>query len=400
MINDRHDWSSSFIETLQWRTDVKRARDGESEERIALRSSPRRTVRTGMHVGVKKDGELHGSETQGQIKFLPGATKPTEAVAGDTLRLPQNADFYGFDAGDVAIVSADGTVQIEEATPTQTDLLIFDSAVTVTLGDVVYPLMNVRLAGPMELGVRSSFLRTAEAEWIQTDSTRWYGDEDDLTLTRDSNLETFEPVSGADDVEVFWREASDQGESLAVRVEQFDPGLGDIDFFDVDGIPRATIRKTIVLIGREEIWSMRRFLYRQRGRYGAFFVPAGHDLGFQEVAEDSGTNFWVVSDTGWVDTLPDARFAVVGHYADGTRSYHTIGDVADESHPSLPIGGGEYWLLNAYPAFGATAPVAVDWLVYSRLANDAHSIEWTSTDTASIDLEFYPLQFPSSWPGV
>lgn len=403
------DWGGGVVETLSWSTSVALSRDGSTEERRSVRPTPHREIRFGAHVDASLDLEIHADWGGDSVRWLPGATYPAETGSGLTqIDLTVAPHLLGFEQDrDALVVSADGTTQQTTVTGiviAGTPSILVSPAVDVVDGDYLVPLIDARLASSFEVARSSPTRRAGEVVYIQTSSARHDApggvDEFDLSTSLDPDIETIEPESGAAEIEVFWRRPSGQGEGYSRRVEEVNPGLGARSFVDVDSITRVGFTHDHALLSRQDAWSFRRFLYRRRGRLDPCFVPAGHWIEFLGTRHDSGTDFWAIVDHGWASTVPDSRFAIVLHLADGTRSYHTIGEIADSSHATLPVPAGEAWILNPYPAvtsYDADDVIGVDWLVYARLATDTISIAWASSTTARASLEWAPVPWPSEW---
>ena len=404
------DWAGPVTETLSWTTAVTRSRDG-SEERRCNRPAPRRDIAFAAHVDARSDLEFHGDDYGGTlIRWLPGATYPQTLGNGVTqIDVADRPDHLGFEVGrEALVVSPDGTLQQTTVTAlvlAGTPSVFVDVGVDIVLGDVFVPAVAARLDRTFNLDRPSASLRRGEVSFLQTESARWPEaggvDEFDLTTGLEVGVETFEPEAGAELVEVFYRAPSLQAEAVSRRLEQLDTGLGSIDIREIDGITRVAFSQTYELFSRAEIWSMRRMLYRRRGRFEPVFVPAGHHIRFIGTTNHGGTDYWVLEDNGWASAVPDARFGLVLHRADGTRSYHLFEELADESHATLPVPAGEAWVVNPYPAatsLDAADVRAADWLVYVRLESDVAVLRYSSALTASIELDWVPVPWPSSWP--
>lgn len=388
------DWSGGFAETLQWGTSVRLSRGGAVESRQCVRPHPVRTLQVGLFVDPAVDLDWqHPDNATRTVKFLPGAVRDFSVVSADTVNLGVRAEALGFDFREALILSTDGTEQVEVASPSG-DLLIFDSAMTWSDGDVIYPLVDVAQLSTLAMTRFSGLAHGAQVELTQTSSARYFGDEFGSVPGYDVFRDVISPAVGVDQ-EVFVSRGASVSSSVGRRWEVADPGVGARDYYEVDDIARLRVDQSHLLATHAEILSMRRALYRRAGRLRPCFVGTGHTLDIVGVSDFAGVSIYRTEDIGWANAaVTDARRAVSVTDSAGAITHHFV-ELAS-TFSGTPAPDGESFIVAESDDFPAD-PVKVEWLFWARLDSDAHTIQHLSCGVATVELSWVALSFPESW---
>lgn len=365
------------VEGFEWQTDVLTS-DAGNEQRIALRSLPRRALEyryllTGQDQRTAEN-TLHGNigGVWGVPVWFDSTALPAALSAGETvLTLP--AEHRDYAAGGTLVITtgpyAHEVVGIDAVTATTVTL----STPTVQdwpAGARVMPLRFGRIVDASASGARFTgdalqqvlqFALIGPQPWPAADESS-------------GNYRSY-PVW---DAALDWR--SNPGTGIERPFDELDTRLSD-PLRDLRGGPLSTASISTTLNGRAAIGQHRRWLHARRGRQRAFWLPApAQDLQLAaNVAHGAATlDVQHASYAARVEQDPSRRDLDI-RLRNGTRIRRrvtgstVISPTVERLNLDSAIATG----------FSATAVDRIAWLTLTRLAADVQSLQWWGPDIAT-----------------
>ena len=261
-------WSTPIIERLEWRTDVLLAYNG-SEQRIALRQTPRRYFEFGFLVPTllerqKLEAAISANGSQSwDLPIWTDSTPCTSAVSNGDVVVYADTVGRDFVAGGKALLLATNgnTLIINISTFTATQLNLSSAVVGAwPIETAVIPLRTAyleqnqqisRFTGSAIYGV-VRFLCDDISEWPTTTETEY---RDYPVLTTSTN----------------WRQDLTLDYQRKMQIVDF--GVGGIYRDDESSMSVFIQSHHFVLDSRQKITDFRKFLYSRRGRLNALWIP-------------------------------------------------------------------------------------------------------------------------------
>lgn len=261
-------WSSPIIERLEWRTDVLLAYDG-SEQRIALRQTPRRYFEFGFLVSTlleRQKLEVTISANGSQAWDLPlwtDSTPCTSAVGnGDVIVY---ADTIGRDfvaGGKALLLAANGSSLIINISTLTTTQLNLSSAVVGSwpIETSVIPLRTAYLEPSQQISRFTGSVIYGVVRFLLDDISIYSA----ATLTQYRGYDVLEmPSNWMQDLTLDYQR----------KIQVIDFGVGGIYRDDESSLPVFVQSHAWTLDNRQKITDFRKFLYSRRGRFKALWIP-------------------------------------------------------------------------------------------------------------------------------
>lgn len=375
------DWSDGVRETLEWLSDVMRARDGVTQRR-SLRDTPRRSIAfEALTEGQSRrlaDALLadFGARVSALPMWMDGQTLAQDLPAG-ALSIPALTDGYDFVDGGLAILWRSVTswepVQITAVGPAALTL----ERPTLNAwprGTRLWPLRSVRLVQPGEQSVITDAAAGFAVEFRVAEPAQW-------TAQAPAEMYLGWPVI---------ERSPDRGDDIPLLTDR---SMSEIDAEIVDapvirdhagiGFQRQTHRHR--LFGRAEQSALRALLYWLRGRQRAAWVPSWHN-DLVPVATLLGNSLQIewAGYSRFGRTQPGRRDIRIEPFV-GAVSYHRITGASES-------GAIEQLSIDP-PVVGSFEPAEIrriSFMTLSTLASDA--VEWrhlTDSDgVADVTLEW------------
>lgn len=261
------------VETLEWRTDVLRSREG--EQRVALRRWPRETLALrhrldNMALGRAAEVARAGFGVPMILPLWHMAQTPAAAVARGDTSLPLDTALADFRAGGGVAVAVDGgPAALAEIASVDPGALILTAPLDAQLpaGPVapgrvaVMPAREAVLAAPMDVARRRASDTMASTRWIlrgTADPAPW-----------DGPMLAQMPIVDAPSVM-----RRPLASSLSRAVEYVDNGAGAVAVEPVRDVFERGETITLRAQGAAERWALRRRLWAFRGRQARFWLPS------------------------------------------------------------------------------------------------------------------------------
>lgn len=270
------------IESLEWATDVFRAKS--SEQRIALRTQPRRTF---SYAHFMRDQEANYARTlvrnaQGGDGFLVPDWTQSDSVgavsSGAGVSIPANlGDVY---YGDRALLWG------SELSNESIDVTWDSNGLTADVAGnyfsaTILPLWAGNSPQGLSVSRTGQNLNTVQIEFILTESA-------DLAS---SSYPQYRGIDLLDDCPVI---AGGLEEGLRYEVTTFDNVSGDVYYLRARSVPEFTCQMNWLVTSRPALFSLRQWLHSRKGRQKAFWMSSlGKDLTPVSI---SGTTLTVYND--------------------------------------------------------------------------------------------------------
>ena len=303
---------SDMQETLEWRTEVLRSRNG--EQRIALRFYPRTTLT--MDYILESDEFFKSSllvkNHSLEPFYLPFWKEGTHVgsliSADDTIPLDTTNKRF---KGKALLLDNDDSYQVVDISQINpNDLVLTEPLGRPFINAFVVPLGDFKLTRPLEVKKGPEDYYEAKARFISTDDYDFTGTVNYPTHLGEYVL-TDRPVTKSGVTDKFEREFS-----------ILDNETGNIWYTPDFDYPIATSQMSWINIHPDELYEIRRFLAYLKGKQGQFWVPswnADFVLTQDILAAD---DFLVVKDNNIRDYLDSLHVAVV--MKDGTFFFRKV----------------------------------------------------------------------------
>lgn len=261
-------WQTPIIERLEWRTDVLLAYDG-SEQRIALRQSPRRYFEFGFLVPTlierqKLEAAISANGSQAwDLPIWTDSTPCTSAIShGDVVVY---ADTIGRDfvaGGKALLLATNGnSLIINISTLTDTQLNLSSAVVGAwPIETAVIPLRTAYLEHNQQISRFTGSAIYGVVRFLCDDISNWSTATE--TIYRDYPVLTTASNWSQDITTDYQR-----------KMQIVDFGVGGIYRDDESSLPVFIQSHHFVLDSRQKITDFRKFLYSRRGRLNALWIP-------------------------------------------------------------------------------------------------------------------------------
>ena len=261
-------WQTPIIERLEFKTDVLLAYDG-SEQRIALRQTPRRYFEFGFLVSTlierqKLEAAISANGSQSwDLPLWTDSTPCTSAIShGDVVVY---ADTIGRDfvaGGKALLLATNGNsliINISTLTDTQLNL---SSAVVGSwpIETAVIPLRTAYLEQSQQISRFTGSAIYGVVRFLCDDISNWSTATE--TIYRDYPVLTIASNWSQDITTDYQR-----------KMQIVDFGVGGIYRDDESSLPVFIQSHHFVLDSRQKITDFRKFLYSRRGRLNALWIP-------------------------------------------------------------------------------------------------------------------------------
>lgn len=367
-------WQTPIIERLEFKTDVLLAYDG-SEQRIALRQSPRRYFEFGFLVPTllerqKLEAAISANGSQSwDLPIWTDSTPCTSAINnGDTVVY---ADTVGRDfvaGGKALLLAANGNTLIINISTLTTTQLNLSSAVVGSwpIETSVIPLRTAYLEQSQQISRFTGSAIYGVVRFLCDDISTWPTATE--TEYRDYPVLTT-PSNWSQDLTLDYQR----------KMQIVDFGVGGIYRDDESSLPVFIQSHHFVLDSRQKITDFRKFLYSRRGRLNALWIPTFMpDLSF--VALSSTT--LDITNIGYTTLYNQAvnRRDVRIELSNGDVYYRRIVASAVISNTVERLT-----LNNTLPSSDIEK---ISFMMFGRLDTDGIELAWSYGDYVDVKLNF------------
>lgn len=377
-------WADPVDETLSYKTEVLRAFDG-SEQRIALRTRPRRTFAFTPLAAGRRSREMHRLLSTWQnrtyaMAYWPKGVWCLGGAPAGSVTVVLDEPLQGLQAGGIAVFRHGEGSHILEV----------DAVDGVTL------TLNSPLTDPVEKDTRVFLGLNVHSE--QTVSSRRLTSQVGQFRARfremhipERQATTAAPVTWRG-LEVFM---TPPNWSRSVDIEHewnfdwVDSGRGPFDFRTPNDFPTDVRKMTFLATSRGAVDAIEAFYHRCRGRRGEFYMPTWDaDVPLPGSVLGVGDLRLPVEDKADADRMNVERVYrnVVVRLSDGTNLYRQMYTGGDSpSGPGVLLDAG--WPRDLHPG----DVLAIHFLPRCRLASDDMTIRWLTDGKAEISLAYQVL---------
>lgn len=385
----RPNWSSSFTETVEFKTDIITSTAG-NEQRRALRARPRlRFEFQAMPVAEElvAFNRLMAKDRAGAVlmPYFGGALYTvTPFLTGDNSVEVEAEDRF-FVGTKLFVCSAEDfqvfTVDTVTGLPGNATLLTFEEESTSDwpVGSLVLTALPGWLDDDLTAPRRTS--KVAEAAIAFTANPEFvppYADGTPDTVFDGREVFPFAPN---------WSENLDVTHSWPTLRSDFERGA--IRVFRPVQFPSELREAAFLAIGEPEAFAMKQFFVRMRGQRGEFYMPTGeNDLPpVAQLVAGQSTLFVAGVETEAAYDGSTVFRAIRVLLTDGTELYRKVN--------SIFVTGGNSQL-NLSAAWASTIPLSaiesVSWMPVCRLASDILTLEWVTDAVATTRLAIRTLE--------
>lgn len=371
-------WQTGIIERLEWLTNVIEAEDG-SEQRIALRQTPRRIFEFTFLVEERQQAELeaklwaNGAKAW-DVPIWTDKAYSTSPLFDGSMVVPVDTAYRDFAVGNkvllqdkyhqrlatIAAVNASYLTLTAampydmepetEVTPVRTGYLDQSQQVTRFTGNAIYDVVRFQLYDISSHAAESAAYSYRDYPVYEGAVTGWQND----------------PVT-----------------SYQRKTEIVDFGGGGIYRDDLTGLPKLASSHYWMLPSRQAIADFRAFLYARRGRLNALWLPSSlPDLQLTSTTASAALQLNVLN-IGYTDnySLAKNRRDIRIELQDGTILYRRITACAviDDQTEQLTI--------NIAPGIDLVPDEIerISFMVFSRLQADAVEMAWQWGDLVNVN---------------
>ena len=380
----RPNLAQPIVERLEWLTDVFESRNG-TEERIALRSFPRRSLEynilTQGNAAARLDGVLWGHQAKRVV--LPIWTDRVDT----TVNIPAGSSFVEIETGDaefteggIAVLWQNAeTVEAVEIFSVEVNGLVLVGLTTKTFpaGSRVYPALYARM--PEEISVNRVTNNAAQSSVRFEIENRAIPPQSDATIYRAQEVNLRRPnwVQGI-------------REPHRRRVERLDYVLGAIFVDDLSGVPVVRQTHSYMLKTRSDTLAFRKWLYARAGRLNSFWQPQASIAMHLSSGVTSGATTFSVKKLNAVSNYEmniGRRDLAIRHRPSGTVFFARV--------LSKVAGAGEtdvFTIDTAFPFSGSSDDIVSNWLMVSRFEADAIDIAWQNNSVAVCNIDIRSIR--------
>lgn len=373
-------WATPVVETLEWKTEVHRARNGK-EQRRTLRVIPRR----GFEFNLLLQGEMAAMFDaylwgwQHRHFALPVWTDigrlTANLYAGETV-IPVNTANLGFRVGDYALIYFNPKIfELVEIDAVASDSItaVDQLGVDWPSGTKVYPVILAHLTQQAQATRHTSAVEQLNSLMFDTSPDTAY-----------DHIEVSTPATMYDGIEVItakpnWKAAINN--DFTRQFDVVDAEVGPIGYYDGEATSRVTRPFSWFLRNRDEIMEFRSLMGRLRGQAKTVWVPSWHD-DFIVAGSNVLDQSTLIIKGSWFHTLvgiDTSRDRLSIRLANGTTHCRRIESMA-------PDYTADITLIQLDTTLGATVQPGdgsrIQLLLRCRLATDKIVIPWL-TDSVS-----------------
>ena len=371
-------WQTPIIERLEWRTDVLLAYDG-SEQRIALRQTPRRYFEFGFLVPTllerqKLEAAISANGSQSwDLPLWTDSTPCTSAISNGAVTVSLDTTSRDFVAGGKALLlGANGDTQIINISTLTTTQLNLSSAVSGAwpIETSVVPLRTAYLEPSQQI---SRFTGSAIYGVV-----RFLCDDISTSPTQSSTQ-----YRGHDVLETPSNWMQDLTLDYQRKMQVIDFGVGGIYRDDESSLPVLIQSHHFVLDSRQKITDFRQFLYSRRGRLNALWIPSFMpDLTFVSLSSTALDIAYIDYTTLYNQAINRRDIRI--ELSNGNVYYRRI--VAS----TVLSGTVERLTLDSVLGVSVTANDVekISFMMFGRLDTDAIELAWSWGDYVDVKANF------------
>ena len=371
-------WSTPIIERLEWRTDVLLAYDG-SEQRIALRQTPRRYFEFGFLVPTllerqKLEASISANGSQSwDLPIWTDSTPCTSAISdSDTVVYVDTVGRDFVEGGKALLLAANGNTLIINISTLTTTQLNLSSAVVGSwpIETSVIPLRSAYLEQSQQISRFTGSAIYGVVRFLLDDiSTHAVA-----TLTQYRSYDVLEIASN-------WKQDLNSDYQRKMQVVDFG---NSVYRDDESGLPTFVQGHMWALDSRQKITDFRKFLYSRRGRLNALWVPSFMpDLSFVSL---SSVVYLDVTNIGYTTLYNQSinRIDIRIELTNGNVYYRRI--IAS----AVVSGTVERLTLDSGLGVSITADDVekISFMMFGRLDADAVELAWSWGDYVDVAANF------------
>ena len=284
---------TSFTEVLEWKTDVIRAKG--AEQRFALRTRPRQVFNFTYVMDPPAFSKAKSfSRSQAEKEFLLprwGDLSYLGAISSTTTILNFDTRFANYAEGAQVIVY-DEYDHYEAATI----LTLTDTSITLVTG--LTKDYTKAVVAPLQIATFINFFEAdrQKAEFIKATASFQSLDSTDLAALWQEEYPFFRGHEVMMDRPIV---TGDIREAYKSDISQVDDGVALIWRGTQRNYPTKEAQVAWHLLSREELWSLRLWLYTRRGKWRGFWLPSWNkDLELTQPISSTDTTI-TISDVGY-----------------------------------------------------------------------------------------------------
>jgi hypothetical protein len=369
----RPDWSNPIEERMEWVTDVLTAYDG-TEQRIALRSNPRRNIGYQFAIDNASDRRKFeamlfnwGARTWLLPVWMEGSALSSGLASGESTVTLDRVDGNWQEGGYGIIWASAFSYEIVKVDTINGDEITFEAATGTEFspGAVIYPAVTGILGDRQALNrfTRDTEYGRCQFQVFETETVA----ADSPTTYRGLPVITQAPHWQRDITHDFVR-----------KLQEIDFRIGKFAIEDESEMPFNVISHHWVANGKDEIDALRSFIYARQGKQKAVWLPT------------FAPDILMVASAGSASVYIDVEYAYIlkhlwGHQNrkdirielyDGTVIYRRVTDVTEQSATV------ERLTINS--ALGVDIDPddveRISWMSVARLDSDSISFAWMYDD--------------------
>lgn len=367
-------WQTPIIERLEFKTDVLLAYDG-SEQRIALRQSPRRYFEFGFLVPTLLDRQkleaaisANGSQSW-DLPLWTDSTPCTSAIShGDVVIY---ADTIGRDfvaGGKALLLATNGNSLIINISTLTTTQLNLSSAVVGTwpLETAVIPLRTAYLEQSQQISRFTGSAIYGVVRFLCDDISTW-------PTATETEYRDYPILTTASN----W--SQDITTDYQRKMQIVDFGVGGIYRDDESSLPVFIQSHHFVLDSRQKITDFRKFLYSRRGRLNALWIPTFMpDLSF------------VALSSVYLDVV-NIDYTTLYNQTINRRDIRiemTNGDIHYRRIVASAVISNSVERLTLNNTLPSSDIEKISFMMFGRLDTDAIELAWSYGDYVDVKLNF------------
>ena len=367
-------WQTPIIERLEFKTDVLLAYDG-SEQRIALRQSPRRYFEFGFLVPTllerqKIEAAISANGSQAwDLPIWTDSTPCTGAVSNGAITV--NVDTIGRDfvaGGKALLLAANGNTLIINISTLTTTQLNLSSAVVGSwpIETSVIPLRTAYLEQSQQISRFTGSAIYGVVRFLCDDISTW----PTATETEYRNYPVLTtPSNWSQDLTLDYQR----------KMQMIDFGVGGIYRDDESSLPVFIQSHHFVLDSRQKITDFRKFLYSRRGRLNALWIPTFMpDLAF------------VALSSVYLDVV-NIGYATLYNQAINRRDIRielSNGDIYYRRIVASAVISNSVERLTLDDTLPSSDIEKISFMMFGRLDTDAIELAWSYGDYVDVKLNF------------